>query len=649
MNETEQHERILTSVFQSSDGAVRVVATSIARLIRGLLDEGRPAVLGLATGSTPVKLYRELIRLHREEGLSFRNVVTFNLDEYYGLPPNHPESYRHFMEVQLFDQIDIPPENVHVPDGLIPRSEVFAYCQEYEQKILAAGGIDLQILGIGRTGHIGFNEPGSGIDSRTRMVALDRLTRRDAARDFRGEANVPSYAITMGVGTILQAKEVALLAWGESKAAILRQAVEGPLTETVPASFLQRHPNCRCYVDEAAARELTRYRFPWKVGPVDWNPELSRKAVVSLASELKKPVLRLSDEDYAENGLATLLVETGSAYSLNIRIFNELQHTITGWPGGKPNADDSNRPVPADPPRKRVLVFGPEPLDAELGMAGTLHRLRRHQHELTFAYLTSGNLGVPDNEARMAISLLNEVGVDRPTEMPGTHRLDQLAEQLENKASFDEDSPLLRQFKGLIRRAEARASCQLLGLDLASVLFLDLPFYEKGRYRQFHSTDEDLLVLRELCQRIQPHQIYITGSGAEPGSVPGISFQLVAFALEQCAGEDWMKACQIWLYASSERPWSPDEINMAVPLSPAELAVKLDCLFHHRSQRSQTPFLGALSGESWQQAENNNRATAQRYDRLGLAEYEAIESFRQYKEAEFRIQKLQGYGSSRGK
>jgi glucosamine-6-phosphate deaminase len=636
MNETEQRERIPTAVFQSSDSAVQVVATSTARLIRGLLAEGRPAVIGLATGSTPVKLYRELIRLHREEGLSFRNVVTFNLDEYYGLSPQHPESYRHFMEVQLFNHIDIQPENVHVPDGLIPRSEVFAYCQDYEQKILAAGGIDLQILGIGRTGHIGFNEPGSGIDSRTRMVALDRLTRRDAARDFRGEANVPSYAITMGVGTIMQAKEVALLAWGESKAGILRQAIEGPLTETVPASFLQRHPNCRCYIDEAAARELTRFRFPWKVAPIDWSPELIRKAVVSLASDLKKPVLRLSDEDYAENGLAALLVETGSAYSLNIRIFNELQHTITGWPGGKPNADDSNRPVPADPAQKRVLVFGPEPLDAELGMAGTLHRLRRHQHEVTFAYLTSGNLGVPDNEARMAISLLNEVGMDRPTEIGGTHRLDQFAEQLENKASFDEDSPLLRQFKGLIRRAEARASCQLLGLDLASVLFLDLPFYEKGRYRQFQSTEEDLVVLRELCQRIQPHQIYITGSGAEPGSVSGISFRLVASALEQCAGEAWMKPCQIWLYASSERPWSPDEINMAVPLSPAELAVKLDCLFHHRSQRSQTPFFGALSGESWQQAENNNRATAQRYDRLGLAEYEAIESFRQHKEAELR-------------
>jgi glucosamine-6-phosphate deaminase len=633
-SEAEQQERIRTSAFQSSDEAVRLVAASIARLIRRRQDEGRTAVLGLATGSTPVKLYREFIRLHREEGLSFRNVLTFNLDEYYGLAPNHPESYRHFMEVQLFDQIDVPPENIHVPDGRIPRSEVFAYCQEYERKIVAAGGIDVQILGIGRTGHIGFNEPGSGIDSRTRMVALDRLTRRDAARDFRGEENVPAYAITMGVGTILQAKELALIAWGESKAAILRAAIEGPQIDTVPASFLQRHPNCRCYIDEAAARELTRFRSPWKIGPVDWTSPIIRKAVVSLASDLKKPVLRLRDEDYAENGLAQLLLETGSAYSLNIRIFNELQHTITGWPGGKPNADDSNRPVPAEPAHKRVLVFGPEPLDAELGMAGTLHRLRRHQHEVTFAYLTSGNLGVPDNEARMAISLLNELNMARPADLRGKDRLDRLTDELEKKAPFDEDSPILRQFKGLIRKAEARASCQVLGLDLGKVLFLDLPFYEKGRYRQFKSTGEDVSAIRELGQRIRPHQIYITGSGAEPGSVSGISYRLIASALQECADELWMKACQVWLYASSERPWSPHEIDMAVPLSPAELAVKLDCLYHHRSQRSQTPFLGTQSGESWQQAENNNRATAQHYDRLGLPEYEAIESFRRHKKSE---------------
>ncbi len=635
-SEAEQYERILTTVFQSSDSAVRLVAASIARLIRLRQDQDRTAVLGLATGSTPVRLYRELIRLHRDEGLSFRNVVTFNLDEYLGLSPDHPESYRHFMEVQLFQHIDVPRENVHVPDGRVPRSEVFAYCQEYERKIVAAGGIDVQILGIGRTGHIGFNEPGSGIDSRTRMVALDRLTRRDAARDFRGEENVPAYAITMGVGTILQAKELALLAWGESKAAILREAIEGPQIDTVPASFLQRHANCRCYIDEAAARELARFRFPWKVGPVDWTPRLIRKAVVSLASDLKKPVLRLRDEDYAENGLAALLLETGSAYGLNIRIFNELQRTITGWPGGKPNADDSNRPIPASPAQKRVLVFGPEPLDAELGMAGTLHRLRRHEHEVTFAYLTSGNLGVPDNEARMAISLLNELSVDRPADVHGKDRLEQLSDELEKKAPFDEDSPILRQFKGVIRKAEARASCQVLGLDLAEVLFLDLPFYEKGRYRQFNPTDEDVTAIQELCQRIRPHQIYITGAGAEPGGISGISFRLAASALAKCGAEAWMKACQVWLYASSERPWSPQEIDMAVPLSPAELAVKLDCLYHHRSQRSQTPLLGTQSGESWQQAGNNNRATAQHYDRLGLAEYEAIESFQRQKESEAR-------------
>ena len=634
--ESEQFERIRTRVFQTSDEAVGVAAASIAALIRQRQEEARTAVLGLATGSTPVKLYRELIRLHQRQGLSFRNVVTFNLDEYYGLPPHHPESYRRFMEVQLFNHIDISGKNVHVPDGMIPRSEVFSYCQEYEQKIRDAGGVDLQILGIGRTGHIGFNEPGSGIDSRTRMVALDRLTRRDAARDFRGEANVPGYAVTMGIGTILQARELALFAWGESKAAILRSAIEGPPTEAVPASFLQGHINCRCYIDEAAAGELTRFRFPWKVGPVEWKSRIIRKAVVSLASDLKKPVLRLRDEDYTENGLAPLLLETGSTYTLNIRIFNELQHTITGWPGGKPNADDSNRPVPAEPDRKRVLVFGPEPLDAELSMAGTLNRLCRHQHEVTFAYLTSGNLGVPDSEARMAISLLNELSGSRPLDAHRKDRVRDLDHELDNKAPFDEDSSDLRQFKGLIRKAEARGSCQVLGLNLSKVHFLDLPFYEEGRYRQFSPGERDIAVIRDLCQRILPHQIYITGSGAEPSSVSGISFRLVTSALEMCGSEPWMKACQVWLYASSERPWYPHEIDMAVPLSPAELAVKLDCLYHHRSQRSQTPFLETQSGESWQQAETNNRATAQHYDRLGLAEYEAIESFKRHKESDAR-------------
>ena len=632
LTEAEQHEHIRTRVFPSSDEAVRVVADSLARLIRERSRERRNAVLGLATGSTPVKLYRELIRLHREEVLSFENVVTFNLDEYYGLPPNHPESYRHFMEVQLFKHVDIPRQNVHVPDGVVPRPEVYAYCQEYERRIREAGGLDVQILGIGRTGHVGFNEPGSGPDSRTRLVTLDRLTRRDAARDFRGEANVPANAITMGVGTILQARELALLAWGESKAPILRSAIEGPQTETIPASFLQRHSNCRCYIDEPAASELTRFRSPWKVGTVDWKPALIRKAVVSIATDLKKPVLRLRDEDYSENGLGSLLMESGSSYGLNIRIFNELQHTITGWPGGKPNADDSNRPVPANPAQKRVLVFSPEPLDAELGMAGTLNRLVRHGHEVTLVYLTSGNLGVPDSEARMALGFLSELSEGPDGDRHGKERIQTLAQEVEDKRAFDEDSIGLRKFKGFIRKAEARASCQVLGLDLSKVIFLDLPFYETGRYRQFAPSEEDVKAIRILCERVQPHQIYMTGSGAEPSSVSGISFQLVRSALETCRDDTWIRQCQVWFYAAAERPLPIHEVEMAVPLSPAELSIKLDCLYHHRSQRSQTPFIENQSGESWQQAEHNNRTTAQQYDRLGLAEYEAMESFRRTQE-----------------
>jgi glucosamine-6-phosphate deaminase len=630
MTEAEQFEKLRTRVFAGSEAAVREVAAVISDFIRQRQIENRPAVLGLATGSTPVKLYQELIRLYQEEGLSFRNVITFNLDEYYGLAPDHPESYRHFMEVQLFRHVDLPPKQAHVPDGLIERDKVYAYCADYEAKIEEAGGIDIQIVGIGRTGHIGFNEPGSGPESRTRMVALDRLTRRDAARDFRGEANVPAYAITMGIGTILAARQIILLAWGESKAPILRAAIEGPQMDGVPASFLQRHPNCACYIDHAAANELTRFRTPWKVGPLKWDRNLTRKAVTWLAGERQKPVLRLGDEDYTENALASLLMETGSAYGLNIRIFNELQHTVTGWPGGKPNADDTNRPVPAEPPLKRVLVFSPEPLDAEIGMAGTLHRLVSQGHEVTLAYLTSGNLSVPDGEARMAFSLLNELGVPQPDSLGG---LEALAEETEKKAPYDEDSRELRRFKGLIRKAEARASCQILGLDLQRVRFLDLPFYEQGRYRQFRWVPNDLKSLAALVCSVQPHQIYLTGAGADPSSVSGVSFQLSSVALRECANEPWYPNCQIWLYASNERPWPAYEIDMAVPLSPAELAIKLDCLYHHRSQRSQTPFTDSQAGEGWQQAEQINRMTAKQYDRLGLAEYEAIESFRAYKES----------------
>ena len=628
--EAEQLEKITTRVFRSAAEATAEAATKIATLVRDRHKEGRTAVLGLATGSTPVRLYRELIRLHREDSLSFRNVVTFNLDEYYGLGPSHPESYNYFMRVQLFDHIDIPPAQVHIPNGQIERSRVFAYCEEYEKAIAQAGGIDFQLLGIGRTGHIGFNEPGSSAESRTRLVSLDRLTRRDAARDFRGEANVPLYAITMGIGTILAARSILLLAWGDSKAAVLRAAIEEPATGSVPASALQAHSQVEIYVDQAAASELTRFQLPWKVGQPIWDKELIRRAVVWLAEVKEKPVLRLRDEDYSENALADLLIEAGSAYMLNLRVFNELQHTITGWPGGKPGADDSSRPVPADPPDKRVLVLSPEPLDAELAMGGTLHRLVSQNHVVSLVYLTSGNLSVPDDEARLALSLLNEIPTARN---PLQAELDLLATEIVGKAPFDEDSSGLRRFKGQIRRAEARASARLLGLKLEQVRFLELPFYEHGRYRQFEVTPADTAEIARLCREIQPDQIYLTGAGADPNSVAGIAYQLVVSALATCQSEPWYAQGQIWSYSSNEQPWPVDKIEMAVPLSPAELAVKLDCLYHHRSQRSQTPLPRGATGEVWELAEQANRTTARAYDRLGLAEYEAIESFKLQKQS----------------
>ncbi|MEN9402428.1 MAG: glucosamine-6-phosphate deaminase, partial [Verrucomicrobiota bacterium] len=446
VSEAQQFERIPTEVFASADLAAQQVADAIARLIRLNDGAGKPTVLGLATGSTPVRLYRQLIRLHREEGLSFRNVITFNLDEYYGLPRTHAESYWRFMHEQLFDHIDLPADNINLPDGTVPRNEVFAACRRYEERIAAAGGLDLQILGIGRTGHIGFNEPGSTRDSRTRLVTLDHITRRDAARDFLGEANVPRHAITMGVGTILAAREIVLLAWGAGKADVIARAVEQAPIDSLPASFLQGHSNVRFVIDEAAASLLTRRQHPWLVGPVDWKPALVRRAIVWLAQSVNKPILKLLDEDYSEHGLAELLTEKGPAYGLNIRIFNELQHTITGWPGGKPGADDAHRPERAGPFPKRTVIFSPEPSHDVLGMGGTLRRLIEQGHEVTVVYLTSGNLAVPDEEAALATDLVADVArACGPVAAPVDSFAVNVRLQLNRKAAFESDSRQIRQ------------------------------------------------------------------------------------------------------------------------------------------------------------------------------------------------------------
>ncbi len=615
-------ERIPTGVFPDNQAAVRHVADAIEQLVRERAAAGQPAVLGLATGSTPVPLYRELIRRHREEGLSFAHVITFNLDEYYPLEPQHPESYHRFMREQLFDHIDIPAARIHIPPGDLPRDEIHAACTAYEQAIDDAGGIDIQILGIGRTGHIGFNEPGSGPASITRLVTLDRLTRADAARDFRGEANVPRYAITMGVGTILRARRIFMLAWGRAKAEVLREAIEQAPRDAVPAGFLQRHDATEAILDEAAAAELTRFRSPWLVGFPEWTAPLTRRAVTDLSLKLGKPLLKLVDKDYQEHGLADLVTSHGPAYDLNIRLFNEVQHTITGWPGGKPHTDDTHRPERAEPARKRVLILSPEPADDILALAGTLHRLVKHGHEVTVAYLTSGNLSVPDAEARWAAQLMVEAEA-APKGSLARRVLDELA----RKGAFDHDSSELRRFKSYLRRSEARAALEQCGLPANNVRFLDLPFYEAGTYRRFQLSDADPTAVGRLLHEIQPHQIFTTGASADPSSVPAKAFTAFAEALAAAADQAWTRDCWTWLFRSDGSDWSIDEIEMAVPCSPDELDRKAQAIYQHRSQRHQTPVTDAASAEPWEQAVARNRATATLYDQLGLAEYEAIECF----------------------
>ncbi len=627
--ESHQLERVPVETFKSADEACEVSAQEIAALIRTKGD--KPVVLGLATGSTPVRLYQRLIRMHREEGLSFANVVTFNLDEYYGLGAEHPESYRRFMQRQLFDHVDMRPEFIHVPDGTTPRQEVFEACARYEARIEEFGGIDLQILGIGRTGHIGFNEPGSDYESKTRLVTLDARTRRDAARDFLGEDNVPRHAITMGIRTILRARRIILLAWGSSKSAILRRAVEEPPTDQIPASFLQLHDNTVFRIDEAAASHLTRFCHPWVVGPVEWTPEMAKRSVLWLADKVKKPILKLVDADYTEHGMADLLTERGArAYDINIEVFNTMQRTITGWPGGKPNADDSHRPERATPHPKRVMVLAPEPQDDVLCLGGTLNRLVRQGHDVRVIYLTSGNLAVPDEEVIRAIELITELAASNA---PGNNAALELAQalrrEIEERQQFAEDSERLRRFKGMIRRGEARVACRTCGVDSRQLQFLDLPFYERGRYRQFNPTEDDVARLGDTLDQFRPHQILATGSCSDPSSVDAVCFAVLKKSLARPSAAEWLRDCYCWIFRGGGEAWSIEEIDMAVPLSPDELTLKTQASYQHRTQHGQTP-ISAGHNEVWQQAEFNDRQTARHYDALGLAEYEAIETFKRW-------------------
>lgn len=628
MEQAISFERIPTKIYPDSDSASKMAAAEIAAIIRQRDIEGKSAVLGLATGSTPKKVYQELIRLHKEEGLSFKNVVTFNLDEYHPMEPDAVQSYVRFMKEQLFDHVDIPAQNIHIPDGRLPLEEIPSFCKAYEEKIERLGGLDFQILGIGRNGHIGFNEPGSLINSKTRLMTLDMSTKLDASIDFGGLDKVPKRAITLGIDKIMQAKRVVLLAFGEHKAESIAKAVEGPVTADIPASYLQQHQNAIFMVDEAAAGGLTRIKTPWVVDSVEWNKNMIKKAVTHLALTLNKPILKLTSKDYNENGLSELLSLYGQAYDINIEVFNYLQHTITGWPGGKPNADDTYRPERAFPARKKVLIFSPHPDDDIISMGGTFQRLHDQGHDVHVAYQTSGNIAVADDEALRFAEFVVDFNEKFESNNAKANKIYKEAVKfLKNKKDSELDINEVREIKGLIRKGEAKNTCRFVGIKKENVHFLEMPFYETGTIRKKPIGEKDIQIIMDLIEEVQPHQIYAAGDLADPHGTHKVCLDAIFEAIQRLRHREYMNTCWVWLYKGAWAEWDIDQIEMAVPMSPDQVYKKRIGIFKHQSQKDGVVFQGEDSREFWQRAEERNRGTAQLYNQLGLAEYEAMEAF----------------------
>ncbi|GJM28041.1 MAG: glucosamine-6-phosphate deaminase [Cyclobacteriaceae bacterium] len=630
-DESTRFERIHTEIFESSSDASLAIAGEIALLIREKAAKGEKCVLGLATGSSPLGVYKELVRLHKEEGLSFANVVTFNLDEYYPMDPKALQSYIRFMGENLFNHIDILEENINIPDGTLDQDLVSVFCADYEKKIDDYGGLDLQILGIGRTGHIGFNEPGSHYNSLTRMVTLDHLTKTDAASDFFGMDNVPRRAITMGVGTIFKAKRILLMAWGEGKSAIIRETIEEKISDAVPASYLQNHPKTTIVLDTAAAAELVRIKTPWRVGSCTWDDPLLKQAVIWLSQKLQKPILKLTDRDYMDNGMDELIAEHGPAYNINIKMFNVLQHTITGWPGGKPGADDTYRPERADPAKKRVVIFSPHPDDDVISMGGTFIRLVDQGHDVHVAYQTSGNIAVFDEDVvRFADFFKDFNAVYSAGNRESKRFYEEVVSNVSNKQPGDIDTPVVQKIKGLIRRGEAKAACRYIGIGDDNVHFMDMPFYETGLIQKQPIGEEDVKIVMDLLQEVKPHQIYAAGDLSDPHGTHRVCLDAIFQAVERLKPQSWMQDCWLWLYRGAWQEWGIEEIEMAVPLSPGELMRKRKAIFKHQSQKDSALFPGTDMREFWQRAEDRNRSTAGIYDKLGLPEYEAMEAFKRW-------------------
>lgn len=626
-----RYEKLPVAIYEEPKRAAKKIANEISRELKQSQKEGKQFVLGISGGTSTAPVYEELVKLHKEEGLSFKNVVIFNTYEFY---PVMDFSYSNLqmLKESFLNKIDVDPENIYSPDATVEKDLISENCEKFENNLKEKGGLDYLILGLGTKGNVGFNMPGSSLHSQTRLVMLDGDSRSDISRNFGSLDKVPVSAITMGLSDMLAAKKISLVAWGEQKSESIRDIVEGPVTDLIPGSVLQTHAEAVIYVDLAAASELTRISRPWLVTNCEWDSKLIRRAIVWLCQVVDKPILKLTNKDYNDNGLSELITLYGSAYNVNIKIFNDLQHTITGWPGGKPDADDTYRPERANPYPKRVIIFSPHPDDDVISMGGTFQRLVNQGHEVHVAYQTSGNIAVGDEEVIRYTSVLRSMLKKfDPDNTKMLQKYDEIRKfLLKDKKKDDMDTADILFIKGRIRREEARSADRYVGLSEENVHFLDLPFYETGTVKKNPISEKDVNIVKDFIETIKPHQIYIAGDLADPHGTHKVCLDAILAAIDILKYEDWYKDCRIWMYRGAWMEWEIDHIEMAVPLSPEELRQKRNSILQHQSQMEGAPFLGDDERLFWQRSEDRNRATADLYWKLGLASYEAIEAFVEY-------------------
>lgn len=628
-----RYEKLRTKIFADAAEGAKSIAQNIATLIRDKEKLGERCVLGLSGGFSPIGVYDELVKLHESEGLSFADVIVFNVTEFFPVYDKERHSNAKLLRNNLLEKVDFRMENFYTPDNTVNRSNIYEFCRHYEELIEQFDGLDLVLVSVGMVGNIAYNEPGSQVSTLTRLMLLDNESKRDLKRYYSSITEVPTSAITIGLSTLLNAKQLILLAWGENKSGILKEVIEGRVDDNVPASFLQLHKNAMAAIDLSAAQQLTRISHPWLVGPCEWTDKLIRRAIVWLCNETEKPILKLTNKDYNQHGLDELLVQYGSAYNVNIKIFNDLQHTITGWPGGKPNADDTNRPERANPYPKRVVIFSPHPDDDVISMGGTLQRLVDQHHDVHVVYQTSGNIAVGDEEVIRYVSLMSNTLSHFNSENDAINKTcnNILRFLTQEKQPGDVDTPEVLFIKARIRREEAHSACRFVGVKPENVHFLDLPFYETGKVQKAKLSEKDIQKIIDLLDEIKPHQIFVAGDLADPHGTHKVCLNAALGAIHELKAEEWMKDCRTWMYRGAWAEWEIDHIEMAVPISPEQLRRKRLSILRHQSQMESAPFLGNDERLFWQRAEERNQATAKLYNKLGLASYEAIEAFVEYK------------------